>query len=50
MNIGFAIALPIPYLLLCGASEVNNLREIQALRRLGGHPNVIKLAEVPAWQ
>jgi len=26
--------------------QVNNLREIQALRRLGGHPNVIKLAEV----
>lgn len=26
--------------------QVNNLREIQALRRLGGHPNVIKLTEV----
>jgi len=26
--------------------QVNNLREIQALRRLQGHPNVIKLAEV----
>mmetsp|Transcript_64864 Transcript_64864/g.154877 ORF Transcript_64864/g.154877 Transcript_64864/m.154877 type:complete len:580 (+) Transcript_64864:62-1801(+) len=26
--------------------QVNNLREIQALRRLGGHPNVIKLMEV----
>jgi len=26
--------------------QVNNLREIQALRRLAGHPNIIKLAEV----
>lgn len=26
--------------------QVNNLREIQALRRLGGHPHVIKLTEV----
>eukprot|EP00967_Tisochrysis_lutea_P141028 scaffold258429_cov31-Tisochrysis_lutea.AAC.2 len=33
----------------CGASpppQVNNLREIQALRRLSPHPGVIKLAEV----
>lgn len=27
-------------------SQVNNLREIQALRRLAGHPNIIKLHEV----
>ena len=27
--------------------QVNNLREIQALRRLAGHPNIIKLHEVP---
>lgn len=26
--------------------QVNNLREIQALRRLAGHPNIIKLHEV----
>jgi renal tumor antigen len=26
--------------------QVNNLREIQALRRLAGHPNIIKLSEV----
>lgn len=26
--------------------QVNNLREIQALRRLAGHPNIIKLTEV----
>jgi renal tumor antigen len=26
--------------------QVNNLREIQALRRLAGHPNIIKLNEV----
>mmetsp|Transcript_47116 Transcript_47116/g.132520 ORF Transcript_47116/g.132520 Transcript_47116/m.132520 type:complete len:336 (-) Transcript_47116:25-1032(-) len=26
--------------------QVNNLREIQALRRLSGHPNIIKLYEV----
>jgi len=26
--------------------QVNNLREIQALRRLAGHPNIIKLLEV----
>ncbi|KAF6024165.1 MOK [Bugula neritina] len=26
--------------------QVNNLREIQALRRLGNHPNVLKLEEV----
>eukprot|EP00971_Amphidinium_carterae_P088063 1742053-Amphidinium_carterae.1 len=25
--------------------QVNNLREIQALRRLAGHPNIIKLHE-----
>ena len=27
-------------------SQVNNLREIQALRRLSPHPGIIKLAEV----
>jgi renal tumor antigen len=26
--------------------QVNNLREIQALRRLSPHPNIIKLYEV----
>ncbi|CAJ1336797.1 unnamed protein product, partial [Effrenium voratum] len=26
--------------------QVNNLREIQALRRLAGHPNIIKLHEI----
>ena len=26
--------------------QVNNLREIQALRRLSPHPNIIKLIEV----
>jgi len=26
--------------------QVNNLREIQALRRLGGHPHIVKLNEV----
>eukprot|EP00931_Biecheleriopsis_adriatica_P121742 TRINITY_DN967_c0_g1_i1.p1 TRINITY_DN967_c0_g1~~TRINITY_DN967_c0_g1_i1.p1 ORF type:complete len:535 (+),score=120.52 TRINITY_DN967_c0_g1_i1:162-1766(+) len=26
--------------------QVNNLREIQALRRLAGHPNIIKLLEI----
>jgi len=26
--------------------QVNNLREIQALRRLAGHPNIIKLSEI----
>lgn len=26
--------------------QVNNLREIQALRRLSPHPNIIKLTEV----
>jgi renal tumor antigen len=26
--------------------QVNNLREIQALRRLSGHPHIIKLHEV----
>jgi renal tumor antigen len=29
-----------------GIDQVNNLREIQALRRLAGHPNIIKLSEV----
>lgn len=28
------------------ADKVNNLREIQALRRLSPHPNIIKLIEV----
>jgi renal tumor antigen len=26
--------------------QVNNLREIQALKRLSNHPNVIKMIEV----
>ncbi len=26
--------------------QVNNLREIQALRRLSPHPNIVKLEEV----
>ena len=26
--------------------QVNNLREIQAIKRLGGHPNIVKLDEV----
>ncbi|CAE7740255.1 Rnmt [Symbiodinium sp. CCMP2592] len=29
--------------------QVNNLREIQALRRLAGHPNIIKLHEADMW-
>lgn len=28
------------------AEQVNNLREVQALRRLNPHPNIIKLNEV----
>ena len=33
--------------LLCSSmTQVNNLREIQALRRLNPHPNVIELKEV----
>ena len=29
--------------------QVNNLREIQALRRLNPHPNIILLEEVILW-
>jgi hypothetical protein len=31
---------------VCVVAQVNNLREIQALRRLSPHPNIIKLLEV----
>ena len=30
----------------CSMEQVNNLREVQALRRLNPHPNVIELKEV----
>lgn len=33
---------------IASRAEVNNLREIQALRRLSGHPNIIKLYEASA--
>jgi len=32
--------------LFSASAQVNNLREIQALRRLSPHPNIIKLLEV----
>ncbi len=31
---------------LCSLEQVNNLREIQALKRLNPHPNIVKLYEV----
>lgn len=33
-------------LCICSSDQVNNLREVQALRRLNPHPNVIELKEV----
>ena len=31
---------------LCSREQTNNLREVQALKRLNPHPNIIKLIEV----
>ncbi len=31
---------------LCSQEQVDNLREVQALKRLNPHPNIIKLIEV----
>lgn len=34
------------FIVCCSAEQVNNLREVQALRRLNPHTNVIDLKEV----
>ena len=37
---------PFYILFVCSVEQVNNLREVQALRRLSSHPHILELKQV----